>query len=170
MVSTLLGLGTNLGDRAGNLEAAVAGLSRFLDVTGQSSIYETAPMYVEDQSPFLNMVLAAETGMAPEPLLSALKQLERRLGRVPGERFGPRVIDLDILFYADRTISAPGLEIPHPRLAERAFVLVPAAEIAPDWRHPASGHTVRELAARLTDRQDVQLWQPERRDARVAYG
>ncbi len=161
MNSILLGLGANLGDRARTLDAAVAGLGRFLHVTAASPVYETAPMYVEDQSPFLNMVLAAETALAPEALLGALKQLERRLGRVPGTRYGPRVIDLDILFYGDHIVDLPHLQIPHPRLAERAFVLVPAADIAADRRHPVLGRAVGALAADLPDGGDVLPWQPQ---------
>ena len=158
MDSILLGLGANLGDRAGNLDAAVAGLARFLHLTAASPIYETAPMYVEDQSPFLNMVVAAETGLPPEQLLASLKQLERRLGRVAGVRNGPRAIDLDILLYGDRVMTETQLEIPHPRMAERAFVLVPAADIAPDRRHPLSGRTIAQMAADLPDRGDVTPW------------
>lgn len=169
MDSILLGLGANLGDRARTLDAAVAGLARFLHITAVSPVYETAPMYVEDQSPFLNMVLAAETALAPDRLLTALKQLERRLGRVPGARYGPRVIDLDILFHGDRVIAEAQLEIPHPRIAERAFVLVPAAAIAPDRRHPVLNRSIAELAAALPDRGDVLPWHSADA-ARVAVG
>ncbi len=145
MIPVLLGLGANLGDRAANLDAAVAGLSRFLNVTACSPVYETAPMYVEDQAPFLNMALTAETRLTPEALLGAVKQLERRLGRMPGPRFGPRCIDIDILFHGDSVVADRQLEIPHPRMAERAFVLVPACDIAGDWRNPVSGCTVAQM-------------------------
>lgn len=169
MDSILLGIGANLGDRARTLDAAVVGLRRFLHITAASPVYETAPMYVEDQSPFLNMVLEVETALSPERLLGALKQLERRLGRVPGARYGPRVIDLDILFYGDRVVAEPHLEIPHPRIAERAFVLIPAAVIAPDRRHPVLGRRIAELATALPDCGDVVPWQPPEA-ARAAVG
>ena len=149
MNSVLLGLGANTGDRAANLDAAVAGLSRFLNVTARSPVYETAPMYVEDQAPFLNMALTAETPLAPDALLGAVKELERRLGRIPGPRFGPRCIDIDILIHGDTVLDEPHLQIPHPRMAERAFVLVPAAHIAADWRDPTSDSTVAEMLAAL---------------------
>lgn len=159
MIPILLGLGANLGDRAAALRAAAAGLRRFLNVTAVSPVYETAPMYVTDQDPFLNSVLAAETDLAPEVLLVAVKELERRLGRTPSLRYGPRRIDIDILFYGDRVMDRPDLEIPHPRLAERAFVLVPAADIAPGWRHPESGLSVAEMLAALGSRDDVVLYE-----------
>ena len=149
MTLVLIGLGANLNDREGHLRAAVAGLRRFLNVISVSPVYETVPMYVADQAAYLNAALLAETDLAPEPLLAALKHLEHRLGRVPAQRFGPRSIDLDIIFHGDRVVRTPDLAIPHPRLAERAFVLAPAADIAPDWRHPESGATVAAMLAAL---------------------
>src|SRR3546814_2358672 len=103
MIPVLLGLGANLGDRAATLRAAVSGLERFLNVTHVSPVYETAPMYVMDQGRFLNMVVAAETLLPPQRLLEAVKDLERRLGRTPSRRYGPRRIDIDIVFYDDRS-------------------------------------------------------------------
>lgn len=149
MFPALLGLGTNLGDRAANLRAAHAALARFLVIAAVSPLYETAPMYDFDQGAFLNQVVVVETDLDPPTLLGALQQVERRLGRTPGRRNGPRPIDLDILLYGDRLVSAPGLDIPHPRMAERGFVLVPAADIAPSWRHPASGRTIAEMLTAL---------------------
>lgn len=145
MTPTLLALGANVGDRHATLRAAVAGLGRFLNVTAVSSLYETAPMYILDQDRFLNLVVVAETALPPRRLLIAIKELEHRLGRTPARRYGPRQIDIDIVFHGDAVVREADLEIPHPRLAERAFVLAPAAEVAGDWPHPVTGRTTAEM-------------------------
>lgn len=141
-----LGLGTNLGDRPANLLAATAALLPRVRVLRLSTVYETEPWGYHDQPAFLNQVIEAETELRPLELLAYLKQIEVSLGRQPSFQYGPRQIDLDILFYGDQLVELPGLTIPHPHLAERAFVLVPLAELAPTLRHPSSGRTVLEMA------------------------
>jgi 2-amino-4-hydroxy-6-hydroxymethyldihydropteridine diphosphokinase len=140
-----IALGTNLGDRSGNLRAAIHALAPDVTVLAESHIYETPPWGYEDQPPFLNMVVKAETDLEPGALLRHLKGLEADLGREKSIRWGPRLIDLDILFYDDRVIQSPPLVIPHPRLHERGFVLVPLADVAPEFMHPVLGKRVWEL-------------------------
>ena len=118
-----------------------------LRVLRESSIYETAPQGIEDQPWFLNQVLECETDLFPRQLLSRLKKIERAMGRKKRVVTGPREIDLDILFYGDMVVKAPELEIPHPRMAERRFVLEPLAELAPEKRHPGTRKTVKEMLA-----------------------
>jgi len=140
-----LALGTNLGDRPANLRAAIAALAPQARVQAESRIYETPPWGFLDQPAFLNMALCAETDLPPAELLAFLKQLESDLGRVPTFRNGPRLIDIDILFYDDLILNTPPLVIPHPRLHERDFVLVPLADIAPDLIHPVLNQSIRAL-------------------------
>jgi 2-amino-4-hydroxy-6-hydroxymethyldihydropteridine diphosphokinase len=151
MQTIYLGLGTNLGDRTANLQAAINGLAEKLEITAVSPIYQTPPWGVTDQPDFLNLCLAAQTDLPPIELLTFVKNLETELGRQPGQRWGPRLIDIDILFYADQIVETESITIPHPRLAERAFVLRPLAEIAPDFVHPIFGETVVSLADRVED-------------------
>ena len=140
-----LGLGSNLGDREANLLAAIEGLEPAVTVTAQSSIYQTEAWGVDDQPDFLNMALAGMTALEPAALLHFVKRLEVALGREPAERWGPRVIDIDILFFGNEEVDLPGLQVPHVGAHERATVLVPLAEIAPDLMHPGSGTTVASL-------------------------
>lgn len=142
-----LALGSNLGDRLANLKRAIAALSPQMEVKAKSHVYETPPWGFEDQPKFLNQVIQVNTYLAPEPLLKHLKRLEVTLGRKATFPNGPRLIDIDILFYDDLVLNTPSLEIPHPRLHERGFVLLPLADIAPDWVHPVLKKSVRELLA-----------------------
>jgi 2-amino-4-hydroxy-6-hydroxymethyldihydropteridine diphosphokinase len=143
-----LGLGTNLGDRLANLRLALARLQTLARLEEVSSLYETEPEGLSDQPLFFNAVCRVTTGLEPQALLRFLKNLEREIGRRPrGRRWGPRPIDLDILLYDDRVVDAPELNIPHPRLAERAFVLVPLCELAPELRHPLLGKPMKDLLA-----------------------
>lgn len=140
-----LALGTNLGERLENLRTAIQSMPPEIQVLEESHIYETPPWGYEDQPSFLNMVIKAETDLKPESLLTYLKQLEVELGREQNFRWGPRLIDLDILFYDDLVIDTPPLVIPHPRLHERGFVLVPLVDVAADYVHPVLGQFVWEL-------------------------
>jgi 2-amino-4-hydroxy-6-hydroxymethyldihydropteridine diphosphokinase len=140
-----LALGTNLGDRMENIWRAVDALSHAFKITALSPAYETPPWGYADQPAFLNMVLAGETDLEPLALIAFLKKLESDLGREKTFRNGPRLIDMDILFYDDLVFDQSDLVIPHPRLHERAFVLVPLNDIAPDLMHPILKRTVRDL-------------------------
>ena len=142
-----LSLGSNLDDRYAALQAALAAFPPAVTVLAESPIYETPPWGVTDQPAFLNMVVRAETHLTPLALLALLKRLEAQLGRLPSIRYGPRKIDLDILFYDELILDTPELTIPHPRLHERAFVLVPLADLAPSLVHPVLGRSIRDLLA-----------------------
>lgn len=152
-----LALGSNTGDRLANLRAAINRLPPQVVVQAESRIYETEPWGYVDQPAFLNMALRAETDLAPLELLTYLKFLEKSLGRVPSFQNGPRLMDMDILFYDDLTLETPTLTIPHPRLHERAFVLVPLADVAPGLLHPHLGRSVLELVETV-DRRGVRLF------------
>jgi 2-amino-4-hydroxy-6-hydroxymethyldihydropteridine diphosphokinase len=142
-----LALGSNLGDRRENLRQAVAALTPQVDVKAKSHIYETDPWGFEDQPKFLNMAVKGLTYLEPEPLLRHLKRLEAALGRQSTFPNGPRTIDIDILFFEDRILNAPELTLPHPRLHERGFVLLPLMDLAPELVHPLLNKSIRELAA-----------------------
>ncbi len=155
-----LALGTNLGDREENLRRALRYLGAMVIIRDRSPIYETEPWGIADQPRFLNMVVSGETGLTPHELLELLKSIERAMGRTQGIRYGPRVIDLDILFYDDLLITTVDLVVPHPHLAERRFVLVPLADIAPDLVHPELGASIRALKTRLPEDDSVKPYIP----------
>lgn len=152
MTTAAIGLGSNVGDRLGNLRNAVNALScsGFL-VTARSFVYETPPFGRTDQPRFLNAAIIGEFAGNPSSLLSLLKDVEKRMGRQDRGRWGPREIDLDLLLIPDLITCSKTLEVPHPGLAERAFVLFPLAEIAPDWVHPVLGIDIASLAERVKD-------------------
>ncbi len=143
--SAYIALGTNLGDRRANLRRAIELLAPAARVLRESPIYETAPWGVLDQPDFLNQVVAVDTELAPHRLLAELKRIEVEMGREQTVRYGPRIIDLDILFFNDEVIELPSLTIPHARLHERGFVLAPLNDLIPEKVHPLIGKSVREM-------------------------
>jgi 2-amino-4-hydroxy-6-hydroxymethyldihydropteridine diphosphokinase len=148
-VSVYLCLGSNLGDRRKNLRLALEFLSQRLSISETSSVYDTEPEENPDQPRFLNLVCHATTYLQPADLLALLKGIENKMGRVSAKANSPRPIDIDILFYGQEAVAGAGLVIPHPKLTQRAFVLVPLNEIAPDLVHPVSKKKVRQHLAEL---------------------
>jgi 2-amino-4-hydroxy-6-hydroxymethyldihydropteridine diphosphokinase len=148
--TAFLALGSNVGDREANLRTAVTLLQGDeIRVRRGSSLYETAPQELLDQPSFLNAVVNVETSLFPLQLLARVREIERKMGRRRVTPKGPRNIDIDILFYGRNVIATAELEVPHPRIAQRRFVLEPLAEIAPEFRHPLTGKTASEMLATL---------------------
>ncbi len=149
MVEVYIAFGSNIGDRDDNINRAFEVLKQKIKIIRSSSLYETKPMYLENQGWFLNGVAKVETELNPQDLLDFLKKTEKNLGRKETVRNGPRIIDLDILFYGDETLDENDLHIPHPKIRERAFVLFPLAEIAPNFIHPNYNKTIAKLLSEL---------------------
>ena len=150
-----LALGANLGDRSASLRTAVERLRDAVAVERMSSVYETEPAYLLDQPHFLNMALRGRTTLDPHALLAFLKRIERDMGRAAGPRYGPRTIDLDILLYDSLALATAQLTLPHPRMAERPFVLAPLAEIAPELVPPGWNRSIGALAQVVRGNGDV---------------
>jgi len=158
-ITAYLSLGSNMGDRQQNLAKALDFLRQRLRAQKTSSVYDTEPAGDTDQPRFLNMACEVQTRLAPEDLLTLVKGIESKLGRT-GKSGAPRPIDIDILLYGEEVIETPELTIPHPKIAERAFVLIPLAEIAPDVMHPTSSQTIKELLQGLKEgKQGVFKWE-----------
>lgn len=154
---TFISLGSNLADRVDYIRRALFLLGRTpgIRVRDVSALYESEPMYFHEQAQFLNCVAILSTTLEPHVLLAVCQKIEKTLGRKKKIRYGPRVIDLDIISYGRRLVNLPGLIIPHPGLPERRFVLQPLLELAPYWRHPAHDRSVRELLDLLKSREIV---------------
>ena len=151
MATAYIGLGSNLGDRMTMLRMAIQRLETLGRIAGVSRLYETAPVGYQEQPPFLNAVVALDTALAPADLMSGLLGIERDLGRARSFPNAPRTLDLDLLMVDDVILDTPELTLPHPLLHERAFVLVPLAEMAPELVHPGTGKTIQELLYTLPD-------------------
>ena len=141
----LLSLGANLGSPVDQLRAAIARLSEIVDIDAISPVYRAEPVGAPTQPDYFNLACRGRTSLPPEALLDATQAIETAMGRERAFRYAPRPIDIDLVAYGDLVLSTPRLTLPHPRAAERRFVLVPVSEIAPEWRHPALGRSAAEL-------------------------
>jgi 2-amino-4-hydroxy-6-hydroxymethyldihydropteridine diphosphokinase len=162
MTGVFIGLGSNVGDREANLNRAIQLISQGFPVLENSSLYQTEPEGCKDQTDFLNSVAHCDTDASAGEVLKILSGIEILMGRERPFRDAPRTIDLDLLFFGEAIINQPGLEVPHPRLHLRAFVLVPMAEIAPDFVHPVLHKSINELLAGLTPGYRVEKWVPDK--------
>jgi 2-amino-4-hydroxy-6-hydroxymethyldihydropteridine diphosphokinase len=154
MITAYLSLGSNLGERQSNLDQALKMISERMRLGKVSSIYDTEPVGMVNQPSFLNLACEVITRLTPEGLLALLKGIEQKMGRY--SRSGePRIIDIDIVLFGDQAVNIPGLIIPHPKMHERAFVLIPLAEIAPDFVHPVLKKTIKELDKAVKEVQGV---------------
>ncbi|MDI6740626.1 MAG: 2-amino-4-hydroxy-6-hydroxymethyldihydropteridine diphosphokinase [Candidatus Edwardsbacteria bacterium] len=146
-----IGLGSNLGNRLGNLRGAISAIREMpgLTIAATSSVYETAPVGNRDQPKFINAVIEVGCELSPQELLAALLRIEKHMGREPRGKWEPRVIDLDIIYYGDQVLNTTELTVPHPEAARRAFVLEPLSEIAPDFVDPVEKKTVLQLLSQL---------------------
>ncbi|MFN8303722.1 MAG: 2-amino-4-hydroxy-6-hydroxymethyldihydropteridine diphosphokinase [Saprospiraceae bacterium] len=155
-IDVYLSLGSNMGDRAANIRSASGLINKLIGkIARKSHLYETQPWGKTDQDPFLNQVIMVNTALDPRGLLDTIAKIERELGRERREKWGPRTIDVDVLFYGRRIVRDKGLEIPHPELHKRAFVLVPLLEIAPEFVHPVLKQAIDELYMNCDDQSDV---------------
>lgn len=151
MIEAGIGLGSNLGDRREHLREALRELRALGRLRAVSPLFETEPVGLREQPSFLNAAALLETGLGARDLLEELLAIEARRGRARREKDGPRTLDLDLLFYGSEVIGEAGLEVPHPRMHGRRFVLAPLAAVAPGWRHPVLRMTVEEMLSRLDD-------------------
>lgn len=155
-IDIYLGLGSNMGDRKAHIRSAQGLINKLIGkIVRKSHLYETQPWGKTDQDPFINQVIMVNTALDPRGLLDTIAKIERELGRERREKWGPRTIDIDVLFYGRRVVRDKGLEIPHPELHKRAFVLVPLLEIAPEYVHPVLKQAIDELYMNCDDQSDV---------------
>jgi 2-amino-4-hydroxy-6-hydroxymethyldihydropteridine diphosphokinase len=166
-----LSLGSNLGDRLAHLGAALRGIeAELVEGLRVSGVYESAAVEVGDAQPaFLNLCAVGQSALSPAALLAGCQALERAAGRPPGGPRRPRVLDVDLLYYDDLELAAPGLNLPHPGLARRRFVLAPLAELSPDWVHPGAGRRVAALLAALGEEQPLRRLAPPDPAAREGW-
>ena len=160
-VITVLSLGSNVGDRLNYLTLSKTAIQNYLgSILLSSNIYETEPWGIDNQDSYLNQVVAVQTNQTPNDLLDNIHLIERELGRIRRVHYGPRTIDIDILYYGERIIDIENLKIPHPHIQKRRFILVPLSEILPQMQHPLLKKTNQELLDMVKDEGKVTKWQP----------